>query len=275
MELLFCRDWDTEDRRPPEESFLLRRAPASMTDALEKAREDRERGTGWHKVLSIVLIVLWLACWGLTAYLNAGGRYGDSFGSEELRLSGILLALGAVTVALTAIERLLRKRRRGAESEMQKRVDSAERALREYMGIPEDAVRVDILSFGHREGKEYPAAGSDPLNCEMFLFEQDDALCLLDSSGLYSFPRSGLRDIRVVKRTIPVRNWNKEFPPTRGWLRKYGVDSRSDGEQTYLRFFCALDILTPFGKSFCLLFPAYELDVIAGLTGLAGPALLR
>ena len=167
------------------------------------------------------------------------------------------------------------KRRRGAESEMQKRVDSAERALREYMGIPEDAVRVDILSFGHREGKEYPAAGSDPLNCEMFLFEQDDALCLLDSSGLYSFPRSALRDIRVVKRTIPVRNWNKEFPPTRGWLRKYGVDSRSDGEQTYLRFFCALDILTPFGKSFCLLFPAYELDVIAGLTGLTGPALLR
>lgn len=272
MRILFCDNSDSRDNRPAEEVFLTQKTPESMTDGLEKAEEEYERIQHKHSFpLALIMLRLLLFMAGALIALRIMKLEIAYHDQPTLYWVGgcCLLAAGV----LYLVEKYLERRKRSSESVRTglKRVNAAEKTIRDYLAVPGSAVKTDILVFSYRGSEAQPKLRSAALNCEVSLFKQNEDICLFDGSNVFSFPKSELTGIRLVNHGIPALNWKKKDAPSQKRFQKCGVMVRGN-DITGLRFFCALDISRS-GDTYSLLFPAYELPTVAELTGLTAPEL--
>lgn len=146
-------------------------------------------------------------------------------------------------------------------------------AIYAELGVPDDAINVDILMFRYKikdgEIKPYGGMQNVPyLNFEIKAYTDGKCLHFADTENIYSFDLSELRGISTVNKRISTMNWNKEEHPRKGEFKQYKI-TVSDESVPYILY-------KPFhilegehnGEKYGIYFPCYELPAFERLTGL-------
>ena len=156
--------------------------------------------------------------------------------------------------------------------EAQRQQAALEQEAAQYLGIPEDAYRLDVLTPDYRlAAPDRPEFDTTSLT-ECRFFRREDQLCIVTSTHqLIAIPLSHLTGLCIVPKSVPAKGWNKSVPPTEKAFQKCGVLVHSS-LVIGLRYCCALEFRSADGP-YRLLFPAYELPYLQALTGLPAPAL--
>lgn len=143
-----------------------------------------------------------------------------------------------------------------------------EAAVRAALGIPEDAVQVDILRRCWQPGDEERSGIvqlGDYGNHPRFAWMNDGRLYLSDSSEAYAFDLAELGIPSKVDLKLLLPRWNKPEPPTSAAYRAFRLSVGAGG--VYCRPFFEVEVADT-GR--VLRFPAYEMPVLLKLTGLGG-----
>ena len=261
---------------PDGEKYRIAVLPDALTDRLtqaEKAEDRAERRSKLPIALSVVKYICLIV--GLTVgtgifksnvSLVQGYRNAPYF----YWIAGVCLLVGGLLwlIGLTRDKHLDQK----------KPVLAARKALREaengadaYLSVPENAKKADVLLVEYcvKDG-EAECKGPAWLFA-LRLYCQDDAICLTDGKAVYAIEKNKLRALRLVERSTAILNWNKEEKPSNSKFQKAGLCLKKK-TPVGLRFYCALEWLDD-NEIWQLLFPAYELQKIAALTGLREPKL--
>ena len=150
-------------------------------------------------------------------------------------------------------------------------MSAALQSVRSYLGVPDECCDVDLLLGEYATNGTAVTFPTGALNAELQLYRKGEALCVFDGSEVYSLPLNELTGLRVIEEPISVVGWNKEGSPKQKQFLDSGVILSRDTING-LKFFCALE-LRHGGEDYALLFPPYELPVVAQLTGLNAPEL--
>lgn len=150
-------------------------------------------------------------------------------------------------------------------------------AIYAELGVPDDAINVDILMFRYKikdgEIKPYGGMQNVPyLNFEIKAYTDGKCLHFADTENIYSFDLSELRGISTVNKRISTMNWNKDEHPRKGEFKQYKI-TVSDESVPYILY-------KPFhilegehnGEKYGIYFPCYELPAFERLTGLRAKA---
>lgn len=182
--------------------------------------------------------------------------------------------LALVWLALTLLSH--KKEKHVLEEEnAEAQVASLDRDIKSHynmLGVPEEAVQVDVLMFRYKEkdGNVIPQAhGFAPtpfLALDLMAFVTEDALCIADLQELHSIPKDALRRITTVKKRICIPNWNKEEAPTKGCFKPYKITVNNMG-MVYLKPYHVLELEIN-GELWGIYFPCYERESFERLTGL-------
>lgn len=146
-------------------------------------------------------------------------------------------------------------------------------AIYNELGVPKDAISIDILMFRYKikdgEIKPYGGMQNVPyLNFEIKAYTDGKYLHFADAENIYSFDLSELRGITTVNKRIATMGWNKAEHPRKGEFKQYKI-TVSDESIPYILY-------KPFhilesehnGEKYGIYFPCYELPAFERLTGL-------
>lgn len=186
--------------------------------------------------------------------------------------------VGAALIIVWAIISITahRKEKSVSESDESKnlmdRVSTITDVIFGELGVPADAVSVDVLSFTYKikNGDIVPCEGTfDTTPFTSFTykaFSDGENLHLADAEGKYSFPLSSLRGMRRVNKRISVFGWGKDEDPTKGEYKKYKMTVDEYGN-VHLKPYYILETEHA-GEIWGIYFPCYELDAFEKLTGI-------
>lgn len=277
MLLLFCDNLDSPDLPPAAGAFLKQKAPKNLIRERDQAEKEVDRIVGDLStllfVLSIIAGFIFMIGWScLGAFIQSDVTLREGYHNAPFIfwLTGICLTVGGIPLLFA---RILSRRIYSFEKvrSAQENADVLEDSIQEYLSVPEQIVKADILSFSYREDSGHLSVSGAASNLEVFLYKWDQDLCIYDGKNTFLLLHDEISSIRVIDQAIPVANWNKFIPSSKKQFRSSGV-LPYQGSIKGLRFCCALDIFHA-GELYSLLFPAYELSVIQELTGLPSPDL--
>lgn len=79
------------------------------------------------------------------------------------------------------------------------------------LGVPDDAKNIDVLIYNTKTTKnnEEKDLNNFAYNLEVYLFLENDNLCLATTHEVISFPKDSFIDILKIKKTKFLINWNK------------------------------------------------------------------
>lgn len=183
-------------------------------------------------------------------------------------------ALALVWLALTLLSRKREKNvleEENAEAQAAS-LDRDVKAHYEQLGVPADAVQVDVLMFHYKlkDGNAIPQApGFAPtpfVALDLMAFATEDALCIADLQELHSIPKIALRRIYKVNKRISVLNWNKEEPHNKGQYKQYKMTMNNMG-MVFFKPYYVLELEID-GELWGIYFPCYERESFERLTGL-------
>lgn len=273
---LYCENTDISDGCSAEELFITQKTPENLIEKYEEMDNEVDRIQSIHQLPRILSIVKWIA-FAVAIVVVFGVFRSDVSLAQGYHNSPALFWIGGCALIVLGVlflyERFLRHQMSTNEDvdSAMKRLNDAESKIREYMSVPENAIETDILGFSYSGKKDHLHLHGAASYFEMLLFRQGKDVCLFDGLNVLTFPKEEMVGIRVVDHGIPVENWNKSESASQDQYKKCGVISREDNP-IGLRFYCSLDIIHS-GETYSLLFPAYELTTIAGITGLPAPEL--
>ena len=145
------------------------------------------------------------------------------------------------------------------------------RVARKELGVPENAVSADILSFRYKlkNGEPVPSTVGMMMtpfvNTEISLYTENGALMIADGENAWAFPASELRAIRTVNKAVLIPEWHKEDGPREGNFKQFKLTPNQYGVS--VKPYHILEIEHG-GESWGIWFPCYELPVFEYLTGL-------
>lgn len=164
----------------------------------------------------------------------------------------------------------------GALDEAAKEAEAIEALLSSRLSIPKDAAMIDMIEFDYRPVKNGIESNSRSALSEMPVWREGAALKIArlnleDGASVLTIPIDDIKSLRVLRMAFNIDEWNKEADPSIKRFRRFGVVTGKYGFSG-LSFCCALETEKN-GESYRLLFPAYELEKMANITGLAAPEL--
>ena len=258
-----------------ESVFCTAEAPQSMAEDLKRAQEATEKTVrsalprALFIIKAIAMAVALILASGIVrslAKITIAQAYHNAPALFWIGGAAALIWLGCVIYERTQVKRLAGDGQLGSE------LESRAESVRSYLNVPEETAVIDVLSFRYRQEKTGLRFRGAAANSPMEICRQGDALCLFDGLCLYALPLKGA-SLHVLKLGVPVdgSTWNKYPGPDSKKYRTYGVTLHRT-MQLGLSFCCALDIVRD-GETYRLLFPAYELDTVRRMSGLAAPEL--
>lgn len=151
-------------------------------------------------------------------------------------------------------------------------LDTVAKAIYDSLGVPENAVEVDVLSFSYvtKEGRpqvKERGLSTPYMNMVMSAYIENDTLCLTNLDGKYVFPLSSLRAIRTVKKSVQIPSWNKELPHSDAMYKPYKMTEDKYGS-IHTKPYHILELERD-GEAWGIYFPCYELPTFQALTGLS------
>lgn len=142
---------------------------------------------------------------------------------------------------------------------------------RAELGIPADAVAMDVLGYSYevKKGKEKLMKIADEHYdaMEMTVFAEDGCLMLADAVTLYALPLSEVTAVTRREGRIRVHSWNKEEEPNKEPYKPYRIRYDDENDVFTVR---AVYVLEWGGADRELVVPDYEWErVLQPLTGLS------
>ncbi len=192
----------------------------------------------------------------------------SSFAREFWWIFVIGLVGFAVFIALWSVER--KKAKEYEESDenraFEREGDSIDDDSRMYLGIPADAVKMDVF-LGQYKIKRERIVYSDfnPINLEIDVYSEENALCFADAANKYTVLSAEIKEIRRINSSINFIIWNKDEAHNKGEYKQYKIKENNLGYT--VKPYYAL-IIERGGEEYELQFPPYELPMIEKLTGM-------
>lgn len=142
---------------------------------------------------------------------------------------------------------------------------------RRELGVPEDAVSIDVLSYAYeiKKGKEKvkTIANEHYDSLELLSFTEDGCLMLADGVAVYALPLSQVTAVTRREGRTRVYCWNKEEAHNKGPYKPYRIRYDEDNDVFTVR---AVYVLEWGDADRELVIPDYEWErVVQPLTGLA------
>ena len=156
--------------------------------------------------------------------------------------------------------------------EMLEKIQEHEDELYASMGVPKDALSVDILTFSYKvkDGEIHPVSGiidtASYFNADMRIYVENGSLCLADLEEVHAFPLDQLTAIHTMSKRISVDSWNKDESITSEAYKPYKLSEDKYGA-VHFKTYHILEIAHE-GETFGIYFPCYELPAFERLTGL-------
>lgn len=257
---------------------LIRRRVSPATELrIEEAMQEqtdiaRAASPRWIRpVIIVLLLIAGIITGGVISALKTVSL------AEAYRNAPVLINIGATAYVLMVTLSLYRRRRmRNAleSTELRdhiKHIGAVLETVREELHIPADAIPVDVLmehytvSGGEAVHRDFGICGY--LNLAMFAFVEGGALCLSSNYDVMEIPLSSLRRITRAPKAASFPQWNKEDAPGSPAYSGYGV---LHTRNVYYAAYYTVEISDAAGE-FALLIPVYDIEAIAGLTGLPMP----
>lgn len=254
--------------------FTVRRAPAEQDqalEALESERETLERNSSLPAPLGLVKFLCWL-CWIiLGCAIISGGDFAEGY----RRVPAFYWICGicfAIWLPLFIWEKRRQKQTaKSAESEAYiEQGESLLQSAQETLGIPADAVSIDILGEHYAVKKDgslrHKSIGlAEYLNVDLWAFVAEGNLYLADIGTVWEIPLTALRSITREKKHYNFPNWNKPEAHDSAKYKSFHITTNQFG-QYFARCF-RVEIADARGE-FYLLIPEYDGEAFMALTHL-------
>lgn len=134
------------------------------------------------------------------------------------------------------------------------------------LGVPADAVNVDVFAFDYRTD-DCAIAQNPCSNLQLKAWAADDALYLAALERKFAFPLREMQGIRMKEQNLSLKYWNKPVAYNKGEYAEYGI-TRDDEDNVYcIRKYCILELVRG-DERWGVFFPEYELPVFRRLTGI-------
>lgn len=274
---IFCIDITTDKNNETlnGEEFITRTASKQMVEEYETKQESLEETVEKSQLPLWLTIVKYLCA---LFFIIVAGSCAKAGFDTALRNAPLLVFGGFVSgIAWIVLHVISKKKEKKVlkEENAEERAEEISEDLREIhaeLGVPEDAVDIDVLIFNYKlkDGEIKPhtsALQSSPyINLELKIFATDDALHIADLESVYSFKKSEIKAITTVNKRISVPIWNKDEAPRSAAFKQYKMTVNNMGD-VFFKPYHILEIERD-GISFGLYFPCYELQTVEELTGL-------
>lgn len=249
------------------EAFITRRLPPAQQGKLD---EKTEQASAARKKLGLPLPLRILECVALGVFICCAGGVLENIGSLSFaqmyeNAAGVFWTggiCGAVGGALLLAAILRKRRLRSAlaqpEAELARAVGEAQREL----GIPEDAMKMDIFTEPYRitkRGKRRRANGfCKYANMEMSVYERGECLCIASADTEYSLPKTSFSAIYRMTKSAEFYGWNKGEAFNSPQFKPYKIRANNVGV-LYVKPHYSVR-LTRGGEEFEFVIPPYELE---------------
>ena len=153
----------------------------------------------------------------------------------------------------------------GEIHEYDEEAEEAEAAkVKAELGIPEDALDMDFLSFFYREDEDgpFPIKPFDFMTMEMFAFADGDLLNVADFNDVYSISKSDIGEIEKVEKETTLLGWSKEESYDSDKYAELGIKENEEGF-IVVPYYYSVKI----GEEFEIVLPPYEIDAFKALIG--------
>lgn len=145
--------------------------------------------------------------------------------------------------------------------------ESLQNSAYNSLGVPSDAVTVDILVITYKniKGKIKPTGGfgTKMMNIEGKLFTANGMLSLSFVDVRYDVPLDCITEIRTIKKRVALYQWNKETPYNKGEYKQYKLYQSNNG--ITMKYYHML-MIKSCEEEYALYFPPYERDAFEQFT---------
>lgn len=268
------------------EEFVVARPDLSLTQSLESSSENVEETIEKSKLPLPMRIGHWIC--GAVGVLVAIGILKALGGEDSVTLAEAyqnaswLFWLGGACLVAWALLKLIsvRKEKNLLEAEESSQVfnhlDKTCDAILADLKVPQDSKEIDILSFF------YKVKGDNIKVCEkglqiapyinpiFHIFTDSENLYLANLEGKYAIPLSKIKEIKSIKKTIRIIEWNKDEEFNKGIYKQYKLS-----EDNYGCIICKSYHILEFEHNndlWGIYIPCYELPVIEEITGMKANA---
>jgi len=255
--------------------FLVQMPSSALSNTLEVSTEKAEEVVEKSQ-LPLIFRILQFIC-GLAALILASGILkADVSLAEAYRYApGFFWAAGICAVIWFALW-IWSKRKSTAVFETDEstqtisHLEGVASAIYQELGVPDDAIDVDILFFfykiknGEVKVQEKGLQIAQYFNPEFKIFADAENLYLANLEGKYAFPLSSIANLHTVKKHIRIAGWNKEIMYNKGIYKQYKLTSDNYG-CIHCKQYHILEIHN-LGESYGIYIPCYELPVFEEFT---------
>lgn len=262
--------------------FLVQKTSDALSQSFDNSSEEIEQTIEKSKLPFIIRIIQWVC--GFVGALIACGIVRAITDEDAVSLSEAyqnaawLFWLGGiclVTWAVVAIMAVIKQKAVLETDESEMALDNLDKncdAIFMELGVPGDAIDVDVLCFNYKQkdGKiklcEKGLQTAEYYNPIFKAYTDSENLYLADLDGKYAFPLSSLKSIDTVKKTITILDWNKDEPFNKGIYKQYKL-TETNMDSIVCKKYHILEFIAN-DEVWGIYFPNYELPAFEKLTGL-------
>lgn len=273
--------FDTTEDKSSEKTysdlFITKKQDEKVLDELNSSRESLETTLEDSKLPVALRIAQYLGLF--IGLMITGPMIGVDGGIAQAIRNAPLLCLSGIFALIIGVMlwifSLVKSKRVLTESNAVDKVtdlkEKADKAYRE-LGVPDDAVCVDIIGFMYFFKDEKLKIRSSALSITPYsnpivkAYLKDYNLCLADVETVYSFPLESMRSIQTVKKSIILPEWNKDEAYNKGEFKQYKLSKNDYGIICKKHHILELERE---GELYGIYFPNYELPVFERLTRLS------
>ena len=273
--------FDTTEDKSSEKTysdlFITKKQDEKVLDELNSSRESLETTLEDSKLPVALRIAQYLGLF--IGLMITGPMIGVDGGIAQAIRNAPLLCLSGIFALIIGVMlwifSLVKSKRVLTESNAVDKVtdlkEKADKAYRE-LGVPDDAVCVDIIGFIYFFKDEKLKIRSSALSITPYsnpivkAYLKDYNLCLADVETVYSFPLESMRSIQTVKKSIILPEWNKDEAYNKGEFKQYKLSKNDYGIICKKHHILELERE---GELYGIYFPNYELPVFERLTRLS------
>ncbi|MBO5286730.1 MAG: hypothetical protein J6B34_01250 [Clostridia bacterium] len=255
--------------------FTLREIDEDMTKRQEELNSELNRfEKQWRPHFAIVIIRFFLVLFGgllLISAFNSLVRNGSDAFSSPIGI--ILPIVSLVIVGLCSLSYYLeyRKKIKIISSEeyitVEKNAKSAIDLALSYLKVPENALKTDVFCYYYykeENGEKRDAAGHFKyLNVPMYIFKENDTLCIADVGAVFGIDINSIKGISERDEKVTFTQWNKEIPFSKEPYKEYKITLNSYGVYT-IRKTCVIKFEKD-ADEYEILIPHYDIEPITKL----------
>lgn len=149
--------------------------------------------------------------------------------------------------------------------------DATVSQIRQALGIPKDAVSIDVLAFFYieKKGKTVSAANYDYEPLDLHFYADETNFYLADDTSVYTFCRNEIIKLEKISKKITISSWNKDDDFRSTKYKPFKIVETQDCNYRFKDYY-SLQMNSRYGL-YEILIPSYDMEAVAKLLGLQIP----